>query len=74
MIKVCACLSSEQFQVAALSELAPDEVSLGLERAVITRRLEGGSIRQTTRGGVGRTHRTCLHARGPAYDHRLQTC
>lgn len=33
MIEVCACLSSELFQAAALSEHAPDEVS---ERAVTT--------------------------------------
>lgn len=36
MIEVCTCLSSELFQAATLSEHAPDEVSAGAERAVIT--------------------------------------
>lgn len=72
MIEVCACLSSELFQAAALSEHAPDEVSQGGERAVITRRLEGRSIRQTALRGVRHTHRTSLHVSGPGYSHRVQ--
>ncbi|TKS77551.1 Glucagon-1 Glucagon I [Collichthys lucidus] len=63
MIEVCACLSSELFRAAALSEHAPDEVSQGGEKAVITGRLEGWSIRQTALRGVRHTHRTCLHTR-----------
>lgn len=63
MMKVYACLSSELLQAAALSELAPDEVSLGGERAVITGRLEGRWIGQTTLRGVRRTHR--MPVRGP---------
>lgn len=74
LIEVCACLSSELFQAAALSEHAPDEVSQGRERAVITGRLEGRSIRQTALRGVRHTHRTCLYVRGPGYSHRLQPC
>lgn len=68
-IEVCACLSSELFQAAALSEHAPDELSQGRERAVITGRLEGRSIRQTALRGVRHTHRTCLHVSGPGYGH-----
>ncbi|KAJ4934686.1 hypothetical protein JOQ06_007471, partial [Pogonophryne albipinna] len=60
MMKLCACLSSELFQAVALSEHAPDEVSQGGEKAVITGRLEGRSIGQTARRGVRHTHRTCL--------------
>ncbi len=41
MIEVCTRLSSEPVQAAALSEHAPDEVSQGVERAVITGSLEG---------------------------------
>lgn len=74
MIEVCTCLSSELFQAAALSEHALDEVSQGGERAVITGRLEGRSIRQTALRGVIHTHRTCLPVSGPGYSHRVQPC
>lgn len=74
MIEVCACLSSELFRVAALSEHAPDEVSQGVERAVITGRLEGRSNRQTALRGVRHTRRACLHVSGPSYSHRLGPC
>ena len=74
MIEVCACLSSELFRVAALSEHAPDEVSQGVERTVITGRLEGRSIRQTALRGVRHTRRTCLHVSGPGYSHRFGPC
>lgn len=56
MIEVCSCLSSELFQAAALSEHARDEVSQGGERAVITGRLEGHSIRQIALRRVRHTH------------------
>lgn len=56
MIEVCSCLSSELFQAAALSEHAPDEVSQDGEKAVITGRLEGCSIRQIAVRCVRHTH------------------
>lgn len=56
MIEVCVCLSSELFRAASLSEHAPDEVSQGVERAVITGRLEGRSITQTALRGGRHTH------------------
>lgn len=71
MIEVFACLSSELFQAVALSEHAPDEVSQGGERAVITGRLEGRSITQTALRGVRHTYRTCLHVSGPGCSHRV---
>lgn len=42
-------------QAASLSEHATDEVSQGVERAVITGRLEGRPFAQTARRGVGHT-------------------
>lgn len=74
MIEVCACLSSELFQAAALSEHAPDDVSQGVDRAVITGSLQGHSIRQTALRGVRHTHRTCLHVSGPGCSHGVQPC
>lgn len=72
MIEVCACLSSELFQAAALSEHAPDEVSQGREKAVITGRLEGCSIRQIAdRSCVRHTHWTIWRVSGPGYSHRV---
>ncbi len=65
MIEVCACLSSVPVQAAALSEHAPDEVSQGVEKAVITGSVEGHWIRQTALRGVRQTQRTCLHVSGP---------
>lgn len=56
MIEVYVCLSSELFQAAVLSEHAPDKVSQGGERAVITGRLEGRSITQTVLRGVRHAH------------------
>lgn len=71
MIEVCSCLSSELFQAAALSEHAPDEVSQDREKAVITGRLEGCSIRQIALRRVRHTHWTRRRVSGPGYSHRV---
>ena len=66
MMEVYICLSPVLFWAASLSEHAPDEPSQGVERAVITGRLEGCSITQTAHGGVRRTRRICLQVSGPS--------
>lgn len=74
IIEVWVCPSSERFQVATLSEQAPDEVSQGGEWAVITGRLERRSISETALRGVRRTRRSCWHAKRAGYKQIEQPC